>query len=186
MGVVAPERERTRPQPPPEPPAPRGRRRVPWGLIAFAGVALLIWAAPGLIGGLLPDFPNPFAAGREFRAGNGADGGGSVDLPKGGNTVLAGRLIAEGADVVVWDPVASSDGLHGVEQVSSVDRAADGADAVVLVTEWPELADLDWGAIATTMRRPVFVDGRNMLDPETMRAAGFRYDAIGRATTAGA
>ena len=100
--------------------------------------------------------------------------------------VLAGRLIAEGADVVVWDPVASSDGLHGVEQVSSVDRAADGADAVVLVTEWPELADVDWGAIAATMRRPVFVDGRNMLDPETMRAAGFRYDAIGRATTVGA
>jgi UDPglucose 6-dehydrogenase len=99
--------------------------------------------------------------------------------------VLAGRLLAEGADVVVWDPVASSDGLYGVEQVESVDRAAEGADAVVLVTEWPELADVDWGAIAATMRRTVFVDGRNMLDPETMRAAGFRYDAIGRATTTG-
>jgi UDPglucose 6-dehydrogenase len=96
--------------------------------------------------------------------------------------VLAGRLIAEGADVVVWDPIASSDGLHGVKQVESVDRAAEGADAVVLVTEWPELADVDWGAIATTMRQPVFVDGRNMLDPGMMRAAGFRYDAIGRAT----
>src|SRR5918995_1913431 len=62
MGVVAPERERTRPQPPPEPPAPRRRRGVPWGLIVFAAVALVIWAAPGLVGGLLPDLPNPFAA----------------------------------------------------------------------------------------------------------------------------
>jgi UDPglucose 6-dehydrogenase len=97
--------------------------------------------------------------------------------------VLAGRLLAEGADVVVWDPIATSDGLYGVEQVESVDRAAEGADAVVLVTEGPELADIDWAAIATTMRRPVFVDGRNMLDPEKMRAAGFRYDAIGRATS---
>ena len=54
--------------------------------------------------------------------------------------VLAGRLMAEGADVVVWDPIASSDGLQGVEQVASVEDAAREADAVVLVTEWPELA----------------------------------------------
>jgi UDPglucose 6-dehydrogenase len=96
--------------------------------------------------------------------------------------VLAGRLIAEGADVVVWDPVASSDGLPGVEQVSSVAGAAREADAIVLVTEWPELGDVDWGAVAGTMRSPVFVDGRNMLDPDAMRAAGFRYAAIGRAS----
>ena len=63
--------------------------------------------------------------------------------------------------------------------------AARGADAVVLVTEWPELADLDWPSIAATMRAPVLVDGRNMLDPEAMRAAGFTYDAIGRAAANG-
>ena len=79
--------------------------------------------------------------------------------------VLAGRLLAEGADVVAWDPVAH-------------------ADAVVLVTEWPELADVDWAAVAAGMRTPFFVDGRNMLDPETMRAAGFTYDGIGRAAAA--
>jgi len=95
--------------------------------------------------------------------------------------VLAGRLLAEGADVVAWDPVAHADGLHGVEQVATVDDAARGADAVVLVTEWPELADVDWTAVAARMRTPLFVDGRNMLDPETMRAAGFTYDGIGRA-----
>ena len=97
--------------------------------------------------------------------------------------VLAGRLLAEGADVVTWDPVARSDGLHGVEQVATVEEAARDADAVVLVTEWPQLADLDWASIGATMRTRVFVDGRNMLEPEAMRAAGFTYDAIGRAAS---
>jgi UDPglucose 6-dehydrogenase len=94
--------------------------------------------------------------------------------------VLAGRLLAEGADVVAWDPVAHADAQHGIEQVESVEDAVRGADAVVLVTEWPQLRDVDWPAVACAMRRPVFVDGRNMLDPGTMRAAGFTYDAIGR------
>jgi UDPglucose 6-dehydrogenase len=97
--------------------------------------------------------------------------------------VLAGRLLAEGADVVTWDPIATSDDLHGVEQVGSVEDAARGADAVVLVTAWPELVDVDWPRIAAGMRSRVFVDGRNMLDPDAMRAAGFTYDAIGRAAT---
>ena len=96
--------------------------------------------------------------------------------------VLAGRLLAEGADVVVWDPIATIDGLNGVEQVPSVEDAAREADAVVLVTEWPELQDVDWDAVGATMRSRIFVDGRNMLDPETMRAAGFRYAGIGRAS----
>ena len=98
--------------------------------------------------------------------------------------VLAGRLIAEGADVVAWDPVAHADDLYGVEQVETVDDAVRGADAVVLVTEWPQLRDVDWPAAAAAMRQPVLIDGRNMLDPDTMRAAGFTYDAIGRAAAA--
>jgi UDPglucose 6-dehydrogenase len=95
--------------------------------------------------------------------------------------VLAGRLLAEGADVVAWDPVASADGLYGIVQVATVIEALEGADAAVLVTEWPELADADWATLATRMRSPVLVDGRNMLDPEAIRASGFTYDAIGRA-----
>jgi UDPglucose 6-dehydrogenase len=95
--------------------------------------------------------------------------------------VLADRLLAEGAAVRVWDPVARADGLHGVEQVATVAEAAAGADAVVLVTEWKELAEVDWATVKETMARPVFVDGRNFLDPATMRAAGFTYDGIGRA-----
>jgi UDPglucose 6-dehydrogenase len=99
--------------------------------------------------------------------------------------VLAGRLLSEGADVVAWDPVARADGLHGVVQVASVEEAVEGADAVVLVTAWPELADVDWASLAPRMRSAVLVDGRNMLDPKAMRAAGFAYDAIGRAAGQG-
>ncbi len=99
--------------------------------------------------------------------------------------VLAGRLLAEGADVVAWDPIAHADGVQGLEQVPTVADATRGADAVVLVTAWPELADVDWHAIAASMRTAVFVDGRNMLDPQAMHDAGFRYDAIGRAASNG-
>ncbi len=95
--------------------------------------------------------------------------------------VLAGRLLAEGADVRVWDPIARADGLDGVEQVATVAEAAAGADAVVLVTEWKELAEVDWASVGQTMARPVMIDGRNFLDPPAMRAAGFTYDGIGRA-----
>ena len=105
------------------------------------------------------------------------------DVREAPSLVLAGRLVAEGADVRAWDPVATPEGLHGVEQVTTVAEAVAGADAAVLVTEWPELAELDWTALGGTMRRRVFVDGRNMLDPDAMRAAGFAYEGIGRGTT---
>ena len=104
------------------------------------------------------------------------------DTREAPSLVLAGRLIAEGAEVAAWDPVAAIDGhLHGVEQVETVEAALTGADAVVLVTEWPQLADVDWRTAAGLARNALLVDGRNMLDPETMRAAGYRYEGIGRA-----
>jgi UDPglucose 6-dehydrogenase len=103
------------------------------------------------------------------------------DTREAPSLVLAGRLLAEGADVRAWDPVARPDGLQGVDQRETVAEALAGADAAVLVTEWPELAETDCAALARTMRTPVFVDGRNMLDPATMRAAGYAYEGIGRA-----
>jgi UDPglucose 6-dehydrogenase len=103
------------------------------------------------------------------------------DTREAPSLVLAGRLIAEGAEVRAWDPVATPDGLPGVTQVATIEAALADADAAVLVTEWPQLADVDWPEVARTMRTPVFVDGRNMLDPQTMRAAGFAYEGIGRA-----
>ena len=68
-----------------------------------------------------------------------------------------------------------------IRSTPSTPRVA-GADAVVLVTEWPELADVDWTQARATAGspRPVFVDGRNMLDPDRMRESGWVYESIGR------
>jgi UDPglucose 6-dehydrogenase len=106
------------------------------------------------------------------------------DMRDAPSIVLAARLLAEGAEVVAWDPVADAQStLHGVELAQSVAEALDGADAAVVVTEWPELCDLPWGELAGTMRTPIVVDGRNHLDPDAMRAAGLAYEGIGRATS---
>jgi UDPglucose 6-dehydrogenase len=61
-----------------------------------------------------------------------------------------------------------------------VEEALDGADAAILVTEWPEFAGLDWKALGRRMSHAILVDGRNFLDPERMREAGFAYEGIGR------
>jgi UDPglucose 6-dehydrogenase len=103
------------------------------------------------------------------------------DIREAPALVLAGRLLAEGADVRIWDPVARVDDLHGVEEVETVEEAVAGADAVVLVTEWPELAEVDWAALRPTLAHGLFVDGRNFLDPIAMRAAGYEYEGVGRA-----
>jgi UDPglucose 6-dehydrogenase len=104
------------------------------------------------------------------------------DMREAPSLVLAGRLFAEGADVTAWDPVANGNGVHGVEQLDSVEAALEGADAAVLVTEWPQLAEIDWRAAAAKMRNALLIDGRNMLDPDAMREAGWAYEGIGRST----
>jgi UDPglucose 6-dehydrogenase len=107
---------------------------------------------------------------------------GTDDMREAPSLVLAGRLLSEGADVTAWDPVANGAAhLHGVELAGSALEALDGADAAVIVTEWPELRELDWEEAAARMRNRVIVDGRNLLDPDAMRALGFAYEGIGRA-----
>ncbi len=105
------------------------------------------------------------------------------DVREAPSLVLAGRLLAEGAEVVAWDPVVDGSTLHGAAVAASPEEALAGADAAVIVTEWPQLAEVDWSAAAASMRTPVLVDGRNMLDPAAARAAGFAYEAIGRSVT---
>jgi UDPglucose 6-dehydrogenase len=106
---------------------------------------------------------------------------GTDDMREAPSLVLAGRLLSEGAEVTAWDPVADGEAhLHGVEIAATALEALDGADAAVLVTEWPELRELDWAAAGERMRNRVIVDGRNLLDPEALRALGFTYEGIGR------
>jgi UDPglucose 6-dehydrogenase len=95
--------------------------------------------------------------------------------------VLASRLLAEGAEVRAWDPVARPGELmKGALLVDSVLDAVRGADAAVIVTEWEELRGLASQEVRDAMARPLILDGRNLLDPAETRAAGFAYEGIGR------
>ena len=105
------------------------------------------------------------------------------DMRAASSLVLAARLHGEGASVSGYDPVAGERArelLPQIELAASPLEALDGADAAILVTEWPEFADLDWQAAASRMASPVLIDGRNFLDADALRAAGFRYEGIGR------
>jgi UDPglucose 6-dehydrogenase len=107
---------------------------------------------------------------------------GTDDLRDAPSLVIGSRLLAEGAEVRTWDPVADArDRLTGATQCDSVLDTVDGADAAVLVTEWPQLAEVDWPAVRERMRNPLLIDGRNYLDADAMRALGFVYEGIGRA-----
>ena len=105
------------------------------------------------------------------------------DIREATSLVLSGRLAGEGATVRVYDPVAAAKAdsmLAGARIAPSALDAVDGADAAVLVTEWPEFAELDWDEVKRRMRFPLIVDGRNFLDREALIAAGFTYEGIGR------
>jgi UDPglucose 6-dehydrogenase len=106
---------------------------------------------------------------------------GTDDLREAPSLVIAARLLAEGAEVRGWDPVADAGPLlPEVEVFDDVLAAVTGADAAVVVTEWPELARLATKEVYEAMRTPVIVDGRNLLDPAAARALGFTYEGIGR------
>jgi UDPglucose 6-dehydrogenase len=105
------------------------------------------------------------------------------DMREASSLVLAARLLAEGARVRAWDPVALDEARHllnAVELCSTPLDALSGADAAVVVTEWSELKDLPLDRAAAVMARRIVVDGRNLLDPQAARAAGFVYEGIGR------
>src|SRR4051812_8416277 len=104
------------------------------------------------------------------------------DMREAPSIVLASRLLAEGADVRAWDPVVRNDDKlpKAVEIVDSVLDAVRGADAAVIVTEWEELKTLASQEVREAMANPLIIDGRNLLDPEAVRSAGFVYDGIGR------
>jgi hypothetical protein len=79
----------------------------------------------------------------------------------------------------------SAELVPGLEVVSSVIEAVTDADAIGLITEWPEFIGLDWSIVRAAVRNPVVVDGRGALAPEPMAALGFDYSAFGRGVRAG-
>jgi len=108
------------------------------------------------------------------------------DMREAPSLILAARLLAEGAAVRGWDPVALEEAgrvLHGVDLRPTVQEALTGADAAVIVTEWDELRGLATSENRDAMRTPLIIDGRNLLDPDAARAVGFTYEAIGRVSS---
>jgi UDPglucose 6-dehydrogenase len=105
------------------------------------------------------------------------------DMREAPSLVLASRLLAEGAEVRGWDPVARPD-LQGVTFCDSPLEAVTDADAAVIVTEWAQLLDFPSEETRKAMRHSLIVDGRNLLDPETVRALGFAYEGTGRRISA--
>ena len=105
------------------------------------------------------------------------------DMREASSLVLSARLQGAGARVRAYDPVAEAQArklIRGMAFAPSALEAVEGADAVVLVTEWPEFRELDLTAVAESMRGSLLVDGRNFLDPDAAQAAGLVYEAIGR------
>src|SRR5205809_2230292 len=99
---------------------------------------------------------------------------------------LVADMLREGAQVSVYDPK----GMERAREISAIKRApvresglhaVDGAEALVIATEWEEFANVDLAVVKEKMRTPIVFDGRNLLDPETMRRLGFHYHSIGRA-----
>ena len=82
-----------------------------------------------------------------------------------------------------YDPVAEERArelITGAEMCDSALEVLTDADAAVIVTEWPEFAELDLEEARRRMKKPLIVDGRNLLSPDKVHAAGFIYEGIGR------
>ena len=106
------------------------------------------------------------------------------DMREAPSLVVIDRLLAAGAEVVVYDPEAMHEARRSLgDRVTWARRAmdaADGADALVLVTEWNEFRSPDFAALRARMRTAALFDGRNIWNPAEARAAGFAYRCIGR------
>jgi UDPglucose 6-dehydrogenase len=110
------------------------------------------------------------------------------DMREASSLVLSARLQAAGAQIRAYDPVAEAEArklITGVEFAPDALSAVDGADAVVLVTEWPEFGELDLAEVRARMRGSLLVDGRNFLDPDRVREAGLTYEGVGRPSASG-
>ncbi|PYL34486.1 MAG: UDP-glucose 6-dehydrogenase [Verrucomicrobia bacterium] len=100
---------------------------------------------------------------------------------------LVDAMLREGAHVVVYDPKGMEKArdlkaIADAKFAASALEAVDGAEALVIATEWNEFANVDLAALKKRMTTPIVFDGRNLLNPETMGELGFHYHSIGRAS----
>jgi UDPglucose 6-dehydrogenase len=108
------------------------------------------------------------------------------DMRDAPSRVVISGLLARGATVCAYDPVAMDEAQRvmareqGISYATSPVDALDGADALVIATEWKEFRSPDFAAIKTRLKQPVVIDGRNLYEPEMMRDLGIEYLSIGR------
>ncbi len=108
------------------------------------------------------------------------------DMREATSQVVVSGLIRRGATVVAYDPVATEQakkafaGMQGIEYASSPLAALDGADCLLIVTEWKEFRSPDFAEIKKRLKSPVIIDGRNLYEPEYVRCLGIEYSGIGR------
>ena len=109
------------------------------------------------------------------------------DMREAPSRVIVKALVERGATVRAYDPVARDEAarvfgdLPGLSLVTSAASALDGADALIIVTEWKEFRTPDLEGVRDALKDPVVFDGRNHYDPQLMRTLGIEYHAIGRA-----
>lgn len=105
------------------------------------------------------------------------------DVRESPSLAIIQAVSQEGAEVVAYDPAAMAEArkvLDGIVFAEDAYAAADGADAVILLTEWNQFRNLDLPRLKGSMRQPIFIDLRNVYDPAKMAASGFRYSSVGR------
>ena len=107
---------------------------------------------------------------------------GTSTLRRSASVDIALRLMQAGALVMAHDPQADVAEVAetGIHRLLTVTEAAHAAEAILVLTPWPEYKELDFYALAKTMKRPLLIDAQNALDSSRIQEAGFTYLDIGR------
>jgi len=101
------------------------------------------------------------------------------DMREAASLTLISDLLAAGAEIRAYDPVAKPE-IKGVVLANSATDALQGCDALAIATEWAEFRSPDFPALKKSLRTPAIFDGRNLYDPAMVRSLGFEYFPIGR------
>jgi UDPglucose 6-dehydrogenase len=113
--------------------------------------------------------------------------GGTDDIRESPAIAIVQSLLQQGGKITAYDPAAMArarDVLGGhIAFAHNSYEAAHDADALLILTEWEEFANLDLSRIRRELKYPIVIDGRNLYDPETMAAQGFTYYSVGRAAS---
>ena len=125
-------------------------------------------------------------AGRRFAVWGLAFKPNTDDMREATSQVVLPELIRRGGTVVAYDPVAVEQakkvfaGLSGIEYAASPQAVLDGADCLVIITEWKDFRSPDFDEINRRLKAPVIIDGRNLYEPAFVRGLGIEYSGIGR------